>query len=165
MSEKVRNERLNSFKKAAKVIGATNLANLDREISLYELAAMTRAGPAKCLGLSKDFGGLKPGMNADIAIYNINPDKFPSTGPEIEKAFAQVAYLFKDGRICVEGGKVVDMGQKKTFWVDAKVKENKQVAHDVREKFLRYYSVNENNYSVPESYAPHQHIIAVDATQ
>jgi formylmethanofuran dehydrogenase subunit A len=165
MSKKVRDERLNSFKKADKVISATNIANMDREISLYELAAMTRAGPAKCLGLSKDYGALKPGMNADIAIYNINPDKFPSTGPEIEKAFAQVAYLFKDGKICVEGGKVVDMGHKKTFWVDAKVKENKQVMHDIREKFLRYYSVNENNYPVPESYAPHQHIIAVDASQ
>ena len=69
----------------------------------------------------KDYGGLKPGMNADIAIYNINPDKFPSSGPEIEKAFANVAYLFKDGKICVEGGKVVDMGKKQTFWVDAKV--------------------------------------------
>ena len=126
---------------------------------------MTRAGPAKCLGLSKDYGGLKPGMNADIAVYNINPDKFPSDVPAIEKAFAQVAYLFKDGKICVEGGKVVDNGQKKTFWVDAKVKENKQVRHDIREKFLKYYSVNEGNYSVPESYAPHQHIIAVDASQ
>ena len=61
--------------------------------------------------------------------------------------------------------KAVDMGMKHTFWVDAKVPENKQVMHDIREKFLRYYSVNENNYSVPESYAPHQHIIAVDATQ
>ena len=87
--------------------------------SLYELAAMTRAGPAKALGLMKDYGGLKAGMNADIAIYNINPDKFPSTGPEIEKAFANVAYLFKDGKICVEEGKVMDMGHKKTFWVDA----------------------------------------------
>ena len=57
------------------------------------------------------------------------------------------------------------MGHKKTFWVDAKVPENKQVMHDIKEKFLRYYSVNENNYPVPESYAPHQHIIAVDATQ
>jgi formylmethanofuran dehydrogenase subunit A len=165
MSQKYRNERLNSFKKADKVISATNIANLDREISLYELAQMTRAGPAKCLGLAKDYGGLKAGMNADIAIYNINPDKFPSSGAEIEKAFANVAYLFKDGKICVEGGKVVNMGEKKTFWVDAKVKENKQVMHDVREKFLRYYSVNENNYPVPESYAPHQHIISVDATQ
>ena len=165
MSQKYRNERLNTFKKADKVIGATTLANLDREISLYELSQMTRAGPARALGLMKDYGGLKPGMNADIAIYNINPDKFPSSGAEIEKAFANVAYLFKSGKICVEGGKVVDMGNKETFWVDAKVPENKQVAHDIKEKFLRYYSINENNYSVPESYAPHQHIISVDATQ
>ncbi|MFA4861901.1 formylmethanofuran dehydrogenase subunit A [Methanoregula sp.] len=165
MSKKCRDERLHSFKKADKVISATNLATLDREITLYELAQMTRAGPAKCLGLAKDYGGLAAGMNADIAIYNINPDKFPSDGPSIEKAFANVAYLFKDGRICVEEGKVVDMGHKKTFWVDAKVNENKQVMHDIREKFLRYYSINENNYPVPESYAPHPHIIGVDATK
>ncbi len=124
---------------------------MDREISLYELAQMTRAGPARALGLMKDYGGLAPGMNADIAIYDINPDKFPSDGAAIEKAFANVAYLFKDGTICVENGKIVNMGNKHTFWVDAKVKDNKQVLHDVREKFLRYYSVNENNYSVPES--------------
>ncbi|MDP3564450.1 MAG: formylmethanofuran dehydrogenase subunit A [Methanoregula sp.] len=165
MSAKYRNERLNTFKKADKVIAATNLSGLDREITLYELAQMTRAGPARALGLMKDYGGLKAGMNADIAIYNINPDKFPSDGAAIEKAFANVAYLFKDGKICVEGGKVIDVGHKKTFWVDAKVNENKQVAHDVKEKFLRYYSLNENNYSVPESYAPHQQIISVDATQ
>ena len=150
MSKKTRDERLNTFKHADKVIGATNLANIDREITLYELAQMTRAGPAKCLGLSKDYGGLAPGMNADIAIYNINPDKFPSDGAAIEKAFSGVAYLFKDGKICVEDGKVVDMGNKHTFWVDAKVNENKQVMHDIREKFLRFYSVNENNYPVPE---------------
>ena len=76
-----------------------------------------------------------------------------------------MAYLFKDGKICVEEGKVVDMGNKHTFWVDAKVKENKQVMHDIREKFLKYYSLNENNYPVPESYAPHQHILTVDAVQ
>ena len=96
---------------ADKVIAATNLADMDREITLYELAAMTRAGPAASLGLGKDYGGLKPGMNADIAIYNINPDKIPSDPEEIEKAFSGVAYLFKDGKICVKDGKVVDNGQ------------------------------------------------------
>ena len=151
MSKKTRDERLNTFKHADKVIGATNLAGMDREITLYELAQMTRAGPARALGLMKDYGGLAPGMNADVAIYNINPDKFPSDGAAIEKAFSSVAYLFKDGKICVEDGKVVDMGNKQTFWVDVKVPENKQVMHDIREKFLRYYSVNENNYPVPES--------------
>jgi formylmethanofuran dehydrogenase subunit A len=165
MSKKVRDEFLHSFKTADKVIDATYIAEIDRELSLYELAQMTRAGPAMALGLRKDYGGLAPGMNADIAIYNIDPDKFPSTGPEIEKAFANVAYFFKDGKICVEDGKVVDMGHKHTFWVDVKVPENKQVIHDIREKFLKYYSLNEGNYPVPESYAPHQHIIAVDAVQ
>ncbi|PKG31078.1 amidohydrolase family protein, partial [Methanoregula sp.] len=165
MNKKYRDERLTTFKNADKVISGTHLAGIDREISLYELAQMTRAGPAKALGLSADYGGLKPGMNADIAIYNINPDKFPSTGPEIEKAFANVACLFKDGVICVEEGRIVNMGKKHTFWVDARVPENKQVTHDIREKFLRYYSINEGNYPVPESYAPHQHIISVDATK
>ncbi|MDP3397376.1 MAG: formylmethanofuran dehydrogenase subunit A [Methanoregula sp.] len=165
MSKKYRDERLNTFKHADKVISATNLSGMDREITLYELAQMTRAGPARALGLMKDYGGLKAGMNADIAIYNINPDKFPSDGAAIEKAFANVACLLKDGKICVDEGKIVDVGKKHTFWVDAKVKENKQVKHDIKEKFLRYYSLTENNYSVPESYAPHQHIISVDATQ
>lgn len=164
MNAKTRNERLNTFKNADKVIDKTTLAEIDREISLYELAAMTRAGPAKSLGLSRDFGGLKPGMNADIAIYNINPAKLPASGEELEKAFSNVAYLFKDGKICVKDGTIVDMGQKKTFWVDVKVNPNKQVRHDVVEKFLKYYSVNEGNYSVPDDYAPHQHVISLDAT-
>lgn len=103
-------------------------------------------------------------MNADIAIYNLDPGKLPSDPEEYEKAFSAVAYLFKDGKICVKDGQVVDNGQKRTFWVDVKVKENKQVAHDVREKFLKYYSINEANYSVPDSYAPHPYVIAVDAT-
>jgi formylmethanofuran dehydrogenase, subunit A (EC 1.2.99.5) len=165
MNKQYRDERLNTFKNADKIISATHLGGIDREITLYELAQMTRAGPAKALGLSADYGGLKAGMNADIAIYNINPDNFPSTGPEIEEAFANVAFLFKDGKICVEDGTIVDMGKKHTFWVDVNVPENKQVMHDIREKFLRYYSLTEANYPVPESYAPHQHIISVDASQ
>jgi formylmethanofuran dehydrogenase subunit A len=48
--------------------------------------------------------------------------------------------------------------------VDVKVNPNKPVRHDVVEKFLKYYSVNEGNYSVPDDYAPHQHIISLDAT-
>ena len=164
MSRKAREAQIKAFKNSDKVVGATDIANLDREISLYELAEMTRAGPAKALGLSAGYGGLAAGMNADIAIYNLDPAKLPTDPEGIEKAFSAVAYLFKDGRMVVKDGAVIDHGQKKTFWVDVKVKENKQVMHDVREKFLRYYSVNEGNYSVPDSYAPHPHVIALDAS-
>ena len=165
MNKKIRDEYLNSFKRADRVIDATTLAEIDREITLYELAQMTRAGPAKALGLSKEYGGLAPGMIANVAIYNIDPDNFPATGPEIEKAFGSAAYFIKDGRICVENGRVVDTGRKHTFWVDVKVPENQQVIHDVREKFLKYYSLSEANYAIPENYVPDQHVIAVDAMQ
>lgn len=102
-------------------------------------------------------------MNADIAIYDFNEE---TTDPAlIEKAYGNVALLLKDGKICVRDGVVVDHGMKHTFWVDVKVKDNKQVMHDIKEKFLKYYSVNEGNYPVPDSYAPHQHVIALDATQ
>jgi formylmethanofuran dehydrogenase subunit A len=164
MSRKARDAQIKAFKNSDKVVSATNIANLDREISLYELAGMTRAGPAQALGLSAGYGGLATGMNADVAIYNLNPAKMPSDPEEIEKAFSGVAYLFKDGKMVVKDGQVIDHGQKKTFWVDVKVKENKQVMHDVREKFLKFYSVNEGNYLVPDSYAPHPHVIALDAT-
>ena len=104
-------------------------------------------------------------MIANVAVYHIDPDNFPATGPEIEKAFASAAYFIKDGRLCVENGKVVDTGRKQTFWVDIRMPENKQVMHDVREKFLKYYSLSEANYPVPESYVPNPHVIAVDAMQ
>jgi len=163
MSKKARDDQIKAFKYSDKVVDATEIASIDRELTLYEIAAMTRAGPAAALGLSQNYGGLAPGMNADIAIYNFNDE---TTDPAaIEKAYGNVAFLFKDGKICVRDGVIVDPGMKHTFWVDVKVKENKQVMHDVREKFLKYYSVNEGNYLVPESYAPHQHVIALDATQ
>ena len=46
--------------------------------SLYEIAQMTRAGPAKCLGLSKTYGGLAPGMNGDVSVFDLNYKNMPS---------------------------------------------------------------------------------------
>ena len=162
MDKQYRDNLLNSFKYSTKVIDATYLAEIDREINLYELSQMTRAGPAQVLGLSGSMGGLAPGMKANLAVYNINPDNMPK-GVDLENAFAKSAYFFKDGVKVVEDGVVLDADPvvKKTYWVDAKVPENKQVMHDITEKFLKYYSVNLGNYEVVDHYAPHQEIIEV----
>ena len=53
MSTKAREEQINAFKHKDKVLSQTSIGELDREITLYELAQMTRAGPAKSLGLSQ----------------------------------------------------------------------------------------------------------------
>ena len=46
----------------------STLPMLEREYSLYEIAILTRAGPARSLGL-KDIGHVGPGAKADITVY------------------------------------------------------------------------------------------------
>ena len=56
--------------------------------SLYEIAIMTRAAPARLLGLA-DRGHLGAGAAADIAVYREQADR--------EAMFATPRYVFKDG--------------------------------------------------------------------
>jgi formylmethanofuran dehydrogenase subunit A len=163
MSEEARKKQIESFKHGAKMVDATHIAGIDKELSLYELAQMTRAGPAKSLGLSHIYGGLAPGMDADIAVYNFNPEKSHKPD-EIEKAFSAAAYVMKAGIPVVIDGDVVNNGNKKTLWVDARVDENPQVMRDIKDKFLRYYSVNMGNYEVTGHFLTNPMAIEVDAT-
>jgi formylmethanofuran dehydrogenase subunit A len=162
MSNNSRQEMLKNFKNSDKVIAATNLASMDREISMYELAQMTRAGPAKSLGLYDKFGGLAKGMEADVGVFDINEDKLKDP-EQIEKAFSAAEYVFKSGTLVVDHGEIVSNGNKRTLWVDAKVPVNAQVERDVQMKFLKYYSVNLNNYEVSDHYVPNPYVIEVDA--
>jgi formylmethanofuran dehydrogenase subunit A len=164
MSQKAREEQIKAFKASDKVVNATEIATIDRELTLYEIAQMTRAGPAKCLGLSGMYGGLKPGQDGDVAVYDFNPDK-EHKPIEIEDAFSEVKYLFKTGVPIIMDRKFVSEGKKRTLWVDAKVNENPQVMRDVKEKFLKYYTVTQANYEVAgKHFIPNPLAIEVDAT-
>lgn len=163
MSEEARKKEIESFKHREKMIEATHIAGIDRELTLYEIAQMTRAGPAKALGLSHQYGGLAPGMDADIAVYDFNPEK-PHKPEEIEKAFSAAAFVMKTGVPVVIDGEIVNNGNKRTIWVKAKVNENPQVMRDIRDKFLKYYSVTQANYDVSSHFVPNPHVIEVDAT-
>jgi formylmethanofuran dehydrogenase subunit A len=164
MSQKAREEQMAAFKYSDKVRAATILSEMDKELSLYELAQMTRAGPAKSIGLAHIYGGLAPGMDADIAIYDLNPEK-PFEAEAIERAFSSASWVMKTGTPVVVDGDIVSNGNKRTLWVNAKVNENPQVMRDIQDKFLRYYSVNQNNYNVSKHFVPNPYVIEVDATQ
>ncbi len=71
------------------------LSQLKREYGLYEVAIMTRAAPARLLGLP-DRGHLGVGAAADIAVYTEQADK--------AAMFAAADYVFKDGALIVEHG-------------------------------------------------------------
>ncbi len=63
---------------------------------------MTRAGPARSLGL-KDRGHLGVGACADITVYNDDPDR--------EAMFTKPELVFKNGELIVRDGKVIKVVQ------------------------------------------------------
>jgi formylmethanofuran dehydrogenase subunit A len=162
MSKKAREAVLDSFKHRDKVIDATTLHTIDRELTLYEIAQMTRSGPAKCLGMPNIYGGLAPGMNADVGIFDLNYKNMPSDPEKIEKAFQRAACFIKSGEIVVKDGKVLGHGHKKTVWVHVNMPENPQVKRDIAQSFAKEYTVGLVNYPVRDYLAPHPFVIDVD---
>lgn len=76
----------------------SSLPSLEREYTMYEVAIMTRAGPARSLGL-KDRGHLGAGACADITVYDDNPN--------YEAMFEKPELVFKNGELIVKDGKIV----------------------------------------------------------
>lgn len=137
----------------------SSIATLDREYSFYEIAQITRSTPAKVLGLSETKGQIGPGADADVAIYNFNPEtQDPSADYQtLEKALQNASYVFKDGQIVVRDGAVINTKiHGRTFWVDTMVDQAvyDEVLADVEKQFKQYYSVNFQNYPVQEDYIP-----------
>jgi formylmethanofuran dehydrogenase subunit A len=79
------------------------LDGLDREYTLNEIAIITRAAPARRLGL-RDKGHLAVGADADVTIYHDRADR--------EEMFATPRYVIKGGEVVVEEGelRIVDDG-------------------------------------------------------
>ncbi len=121
-SKKAREATLKHCHKKAQ--RASLLPSIDREMSLYELAIMTRAGQAKALGLPNK-GQLGVGADADIAVYNINPETLDIAQKykTARKAFKHAAYTIKDGKIVVKDGEVVGNTSGRTMWLDVQTKE------------------------------------------
>lgn len=79
------------------VAGQADLREIKRELSLYDIAIMTRAAPARLLGLS-DRGQLGEGAAADIAVYREDSN--------LETMFSTPEYVFKDGTLVARRGRI-----------------------------------------------------------
>jgi formylmethanofuran dehydrogenase subunit A len=163
MSKKAREATIATMKNNDRMIGLTNIHTMDRELTLFEIAQMTRSGPAQCLGLSNLYGGLAPGMNGDVGIFDLNYKNMPSDAEKIETAFQRAAYFIKNGEVIVRDGEVVSHGHKKTVWVKVNMPSNPQVTRDVSQAFHKgTYTLQLENYAVKDYLAPHPYIINVD---
>jgi formylmethanofuran dehydrogenase subunit A len=78
------------------------LKSMKRELTLQEIAIMTRAAPARLLGLA-DRGHLATGAAADIAVYREDANA--------EVMFTEPTHVFKDGVLVAQRGRIVAVPQ------------------------------------------------------
>ena len=154
MSKKAREATLDTFKHKDSVITATHLHSIDRELTLFEIAQMTRAGPAKCLGLGSLYGDLAPSIIADVGVFDLNYKNMPNNAEKIEFAFQRAACFVKSGEVVVMDGDVVSHGHKKTVWANVNMPGNPQVKREIHQSFTKDYTVQLENYSVRNYLAP-----------
>jgi formylmethanofuran dehydrogenase subunit A len=119
----------------------SQLADLTREYTLSEIAIITRAGPARMLGL-KHKGHLGPGADADITIYSPHENK--------QTMFELPRYVIKAGEILVDDGDIRQVQQGRTLHVCPDFDPGYE--RDIADWFDQHYSLRFRNYPVGEEY-------------
>lgn len=129
MDREFRSEKLAQVN--PKVLEHSQLADLTREYSLNDIAVITRAGPAKILGL-KNKGHLGVGADADVCIYT--PDK------NFQTMFELPWMVIKSGHVLIEDTEIRQTISGETVMA----KPNYDRQHDAKiEKWF------EKEYSLP----------------
>ncbi len=140
------------------------LPSIDRELDFCELAVVTRGGQARALGL-KGKGHLGIGADADIAIYDVNPE---ATDPSVKyktvrKAFRKAAYTIKDGNVVVKNGEVVKQVSGSTMWLDVQTSHSLKATDDMKARFRQYWTVEYENYPVTDHCVESSRPIVIEA--
>ena len=118
---------------------ASLLKSLTREYTLDEIAILTRAGPAKSLGLA-DRGHLGVGAAGDITVYEDRADR--------EAMFATPEYVFKGGELVVKKGKIVKVVQGATHVM--RPEYDKSIETPLNDYFDRFHTMRMENFKLSD---------------
>lgn len=162
MSRKAREATLKKINPRAR--NRSLLSSIDRELGFYEIAVVTRAGQAEALGL-RNKGHLGVGADADVAIYDINPE---TTDPSkkhktLRRAFKSTAYTIKHGKIVAKNGEILKHIEGATMWLDVQVSDPVEITEEMKRRFREYWTVEYENYPVTENYLEISHPITIKA--
>jgi formylmethanofuran dehydrogenase subunit A len=136
MDRAVRDERIKQIN--PKLLAGSPLADgLAREYTLNEIAIITRAGPARLLGLQHK-GHLGPGADADVTVYSSNAD--------LVQMFSAPRYVLKAGEMVVEEGQLRRAPAGRRLHVRPGYDE--ALLPDLRRHFEAYSTVSLENYPV-----------------
>jgi len=140
MDREFRNQQIRKVNQRA-IRKTLLLDNLAREYTLQEIAIVTRAGPARLLGLANK-GHLGVGADADITIYEEDDDK--------ELMFSAPRYVIKDGRPIIADHEFRSDHEGRLLRVAPDY--DREVEQRLRPFFEDFYSVQFDNYGVDDHY-------------
>jgi formylmethanofuran dehydrogenase subunit A len=139
MDREFRNEQAKRANQ--KAIANTHLLDIEREMTMQEIAIITRAGPAKLLGLTHK-GHLGVGADADITIYDEMDDK--------EAMFNAARYVIKGGTRVVDNHEFSTDCEGRVLHVSPNY--DRSIEERIRPFFEDYYSIQFENYPVADRY-------------
>ena len=123
-----------------KFLAGSALADgLAREYSMSEIAVITRAGPARLLGLLHK-GHLGVGADADVTVYEPHENR--------ATMFATPRYVVKGGEVVVEEGQLRRAPAGRRVYVRPAFEQS--VSRDIERYFDQYGTVRFANYPVGE---------------
>jgi formylmethanofuran dehydrogenase subunit A len=137
MNADFRKEQLAQFPEKAR--SRMVLPELTREYTLNDIAIITSAGPARALGLAQK-GHLGIGADADIAIFNENPNRL--------EMFSYPRFVMKSGTLIVEEGELRNSLEGHQFAV--KPAYDPGIEDFLRPLFQQHYTMSFENYPVTE---------------
>ncbi len=128
------------------------LRDLDRQYSLNEICIITRAGPARILGLPHK-GHLGPGADADVTIYAPHENK--------QTMFEFPRYVVKSGEILVDDGEIRDTTYGKLLHVAPDYDRDRE--SEIADWFEQYYTIRFRNYPVGNEYLHESEVVSCQA--
>jgi formylmethanofuran dehydrogenase subunit A len=141
MSRDLRMKWISELPPEAMVV--TTLPSITREYSLYEITTMTRAAPARLLGLT-DRGHLGTGAVADVAVYDDFPDR--------AQMFRTAALVFKNGDLVVrdghvthsQSGRALVVAPERDQAIDRRMKDYYEERYGLSDQFIKVpdYALN-----------------------
>ncbi|HSG72328.1 MAG TPA: amidohydrolase family protein, partial [Planctomycetaceae bacterium] len=147
MSKAKREEVLNRV--PPRVRERCTLGDIDREYTLNEIAIITRAAPARILGLDHK-GHLGSGADGDVTIYNPDDD--------IQRMFELPRYVVARGDIVIDDTELKLDTRGRTFHVAPAYDEG--AVPSIREWFEEFYTIRFRNYPVDEHFVENGQLVA-----
>ncbi len=146
MDKEFRNEQAKNVNQ--KAIANTQLLDLEREYSMEEIAIISRAGPARLLGLENK-GHLGIGADADVTIYDEMDDK--------EAMFNAARYVIKSGELFINNHEFCSDYHGRLLHVAPDFDKN--IESKIKPFFEDYYTIQFENYAVDDEYVEGAEII------